>query len=104
MVMRLCSLVVTVVAMWWAEGVAGQTSNYCAFTPQHTLCGASGMGPRCGQEVPGRGVGANEAAAITSLHNQLRSRVAMGLEARGAPGPQPSAANMKLLVSIMTPC
>ncbi|KAK4291427.1 hypothetical protein Pmani_035743 [Petrolisthes manimaculis] len=101
MVMRLCTLVVMVVvlmACWCTDCVAGQTSNYCSFTSRHTLCRTPGLGERCGQEVQGRGVGAREAAAITSLHNQLRSRVAMGLEGRGAPGPQPSASNMKLMV------
>ena len=33
------------------------------------------------------------------LHNQKRMHIANGLEERGDPGPQPSAANMMELVS-----
>ena len=36
---------------------------------------------------------------ILDLHNNLRRRVAKGLETNGDPGPQPSAANMRKLVS-----
>lgn len=35
---------------------------------------------------------------IVSIHNQLRRRVAKGLETRGSPGPQPAAANMREIV------
>ena len=35
---------------------------------------------------------------MVEAHNVLRSRVATGAEARGAPGPQPPAADMKELV------
>jgi len=34
---------------------------------------------------------------IVDLHNQMRRRVAKGLEWRGSPGPQPPAANMRQL-------
>ena len=34
------------------------------------------------------------------LHNQKRMHIANGLEERGDPGPQPSAANMMELVSL----
>ncbi|XP_047475100.1 uncharacterized protein LOC125029251 [Penaeus chinensis] len=91
MAQRLC-LLLTITA--WAGWAAGQ-SPYCSFTPEHTLCGASGLGPTCGSQVPGRGVSAQDAALILAQHNQLRSRVAMGQEGRGAPGPQPQAANMR---------
>ncbi|XP_063586866.1 CRISP/Allergen/PR-1-like [Penaeus indicus] len=93
MIQRLC-LLLTITA--WAGWAAGQ-SPYCSFTPEHTLCGASGLGPTCGSQVPGRGVSAQDAALIVAQHNQLRSRVAMGQEGRGAPGPQPQAANMRLM-------
>lgn len=93
MAQRLC-LLLTITA--WAGWVAGQ-SPYCSFTPEHTLCRASGLGPTCGSQVPGRGVSAQDAALILAQHNQLRSRVAMGQEGRGAPGPQPQAANMRLM-------
>ena len=36
---------------------------------------------------------------IVDLHNELRRRVAKGLETRGNPGPQPPAANMQNFVS-----
>lgn len=36
---------------------------------------------------------------ILDLHNNLRKRVAKGLETTGNPGPQPPAANMRKLVS-----
>jgi hypothetical protein len=37
---------------------------------------------------------------IVDAHNALRRRVAKGLESKGNPGPQPSAANMRKIVSI----
>ena len=37
--------------------------------------------------------------AVVYIHNQLRSKVALGKETAGRPGPQPPAANMKKLVS-----
>lgn len=36
---------------------------------------------------------------IVKVHNDLRRKVAKGEESRGAPGPQPSASNMRKLVS-----
>jgi len=36
---------------------------------------------------------------ILDVHNQLRRRVAKGLEATGNPGPKPPAANMRKLIS-----
>ena len=36
---------------------------------------------------------------VMDLHNQKRMHIANGLEERGDPGPQPSAANMMELVS-----
>jgi hypothetical protein len=36
---------------------------------------------------------------IVDLHNNLRRQVAQGTESRGNPGPQPSAANMRKIVS-----
>ncbi|XP_042240701.1 CRISP/Allergen/PR-1-like [Homarus americanus] len=92
MARRLCLLLAV-----WTGWVAGQSSPYCSFTSRHTLCKFSGVGPRCGSQVMARGVGAQDAAAIVAQHNQLRSRVAMGQERRGDPGPQPQAANMRLL-------
>jgi hypothetical protein len=37
---------------------------------------------------------------IVNAHNNLRRQVAQGREAKGKPGPQPSAANMRQIVSI----
>lgn len=77
------------------------SSPYCSFSPFHTLClHSGGLGPRCGDEVQLRGVNPQDAALILAQHNQLRSRVAIGQEGRGAPGPQPQASNMRLLVKI----
>nr|XP_053629285.1 uncharacterized protein LOC128686406 isoform X1 [Cherax quadricarinatus] len=92
------SLLLLVVVVTWAGWAGGQTSQYCSFTPKHTMCKYSSVGPRCGSKVQTRGVGPREAADIVHQHNQLRSRVAMGQERRGVPGPQPKAANMKLMV------
>ena len=36
---------------------------------------------------------------IVTVHNNFRRQVAKGLESRGSPGPQPSAANMREIVS-----
>ena len=35
---------------------------------------------------------------IVNKHNELRRRVAKGLETQGSPGPQPSASNMRQMV------
>lgn len=97
MVSRLCLLLVVAACLGWA---AGQDTEYCKFTPEHTLCKFPGVGPRCGSRVRGRGVSSQSAATIVAMHNQLRSQVARGEETRGAPGPQPAAANMRALVSV----
>lgn len=96
-VSRFSLLLVLVACLGWA---AGQDTNYCKFTPEHTLCKFSGVGRRCGSQVRGRGVSSRSAATIVAMHNQLRAQVARGEESRGAPGPQPSAANMRTLVSV----
>ena len=58
-----------------------------------------GPGPDCGTELLGRGVTPGEREVILHTHNTLRARVASGRERRGRPGPQPPAANMRLMVS-----
>lgn len=98
MVSRLCVLVVLAACAGWA---AGQETDYCSFTPEHTLCKFSGRGPRCGSLVRGSGVNREDMATIVALHNQLRSQVARGEETRGAPGPQPPGANIKTMVSVL---
>jgi len=70
-------------------------NQYCSFTPEHTLCKHKGLGPTCGNQVISQGVSQKDAVIILHQHNQLRSLVARGQEARGAPGPQPPAANMR---------
>ena len=46
-----------------------------------------------------RGVDDRARQSILQAHNTLRSLVASGGEQRGAPGPQPPASNMQILVS-----
>ncbi|KAK7080639.1 Peptidase inhibitor 15, partial [Halocaridina rubra] len=94
MAQRLCLLLLLVAS--WESAVLGQ-SNYCGISRQHTLCINQGLGSTCGNQVQFRGVSAQDAALILAQHNQLRSRVALGQERRGAPGPQPPASNMRLL-------
>jgi hypothetical protein len=55
------------------------------------------VGPSCGQ-VLGRGVSEAEKSEVVRLHNQLRAKVANGLEVSGLAGPQPPAADMLELV------
>lgn len=98
MVSRLCLLVLVAAACsGWA---AGQETDYCEFTTEHTFCKFSGIGARCGSQVRARGVSPEDAAIVVALHNQLRSQVARGQETRGAPGPQPSGANLRTMVSV----
>ena len=40
----------------------------------------------------------NDKATILKVHNDLRRKVARGLEIKGNPGPQPGASNMRELV------
>ena len=54
---------------------------------------------RCG-EVLNRNLTEDEKMLVMDMHNQKRMEIANGLELRGDPGPQPSAANMMELVSI----
>ena len=54
---------------------------------------------RCG-EVLNRDLTPDEKMLVMDLHNQKRMHIANGLEERGDPGPQPSAANMMELVSL----
>lgn len=39
-----------------------------------------------------------EIQQILKLHNDFRAKIAIGMEHRGCPGPQPSAANMQELI------
>ena len=98
---------------------SSSTSDYCHFTPRHTLCGdqvsrcveppppppppplsyLQGLGAACGGTALARGVSEAEREEIVELHNQFRALLARGGERRGRPGPQPPAANMKEMVS-----
>ena len=105
-----CTLnTLTWVAMWrlllLALTCAGQSSDYCGISRQHTMCRNKGLGPLCG--TPGeRGLGTVDQREVTDYHNRLdkmfqarmttfwirlRSRVAQGLTG------QPPAANMRQL-------
>ena len=57
-----------------------------------------GIGASCNGGLTARGLSASEKAAALDLHNKLRSKVALGQEARGTTGPQPPAADMRQLV------
>ncbi|GJQ69171.1 putative programmed cell death 6-interacting protein [Trypoxylus dichotomus] len=65
----------------------------------HTLCKypANTIGPSCRGYVNVKFT-AEEKAFILDIHNSLRNKVALGSEERGNPGPQSSAANMRLLM------
>lgn len=53
-------------------------------------------GPLCKGYIPIK-LTSMEKEVIVDAHNTLRNFVANGLELRGNPGPQPTAANMKLI-------
>ncbi|KAF2352825.1 CAP domain [Trinorchestia longiramus] len=82
------------VLLWPIMAKSQKLQQYCTFTPQHTMCRTTGIGPTCGQNVPARGVSGADAAVIVASHNRYRARVAQGQEVRGTPGPQPQAADM----------
>jgi hypothetical protein len=56
-------------------------------------------GTNCVAPVYSGVTSAADKQAIVDKHNNLRRRVAKGLETLGNPGPQPSAANMREIVS-----
>lgn len=56
-----------------------------------------GYGDKCGQ-VLGSGITSQDIREILQVHNELRAKIANGLEKRGRPGPQPPAANMEQMV------
>ncbi|XP_069677996.1 venom allergen 5-like [Periplaneta americana] len=72
--------------------------SYRSVCADHTMCKYSGFGAKCGSHVKSSGVKRNEdKKAVVDAHNKLRSRVALGQETLGKPGPQPPAANMHKL-------
>ena len=58
-----------------------------------------GPGPACNGAPLARGVTEKEKLEILDIHNKLRSKMAVGDERRGRPGPQPGASDMKIMVS-----
>ena len=58
-----------------------------------------GSGPACNGQPISRGVTEAELKTILEVHNRYRAKIARGEERRGSPGPQPPAANMKIMVS-----
>jgi len=77
--------------------VLAQT-DYCAISPQHTMCQYKGAGPACNGQPLARGVSSQEIQQILDVHNRYRSLIARGEERRGSPGPQPPAADMKQMI------
>ena len=65
---------------------------------KHTMCEYCGIGKLCGGSICQYGLTEDEKRKIVDQHNELRSRIAKGLEQRGVGGiGQPSAANMRKL-------
>ena len=62
------------------------------------MCEYCGIGKLCGSSICQYGLTEDEKRKIVDQHNELRSRIARGLEQRGIGGiGQPSAANMRKL-------
>jgi len=74
--------------------------NYCSICADHTMCKypTSDFGASCRSPVYAGLMCDTEKQYILDVHNNLRRRVAKGLETMGNPGPQPPAANMRKLV------
>ncbi|XP_047499107.1 venom allergen 5-like, partial [Penaeus chinensis] len=68
--------------------------QYSDFTPSHTALLPEK--PEC--QIHKDDLSEEEKEQILQLHNELRAKVARGEELRGAPGPQPPAADMRELV------
>lgn len=81
-----------------ASSVLAVDSDYCNFTPKHTMCQYKGYGPNCNGTPLKRGVTEEEKEVILDIHNKWRSTIAQGKERRGSPGPQPGASDMKIMV------
>ncbi|CAB4068076.1 CRISP [Lepeophtheirus salmonis] len=73
-------------------------NSYCRISPQHTMCRYQGINSKCGNVISREVMSQAERNEIVNLHNQARSKVALGKETRGRNGPQPPAANMFELV------
>ncbi|XP_055937457.1 CRISP/Allergen/PR-1-like [Argiope bruennichi] len=69
-------------------------ARYIRFTPQHTYC----LSPNPTCQVKRKGVSEQDKQLILRLHNQFRSKVAMGNEDRSIGGALPQAADMMEMV------
>ncbi|XP_069678007.1 venom allergen 5-like [Periplaneta americana] len=84
--------------MGLAVAALADDCGYGSVCDDHTNCIYSGFGDKCGSDVRYSGVTSDEdKQAILDAHNKVRSRVALGQETRGNPGPQPPAADMHKL-------
>ena len=92
--MTLLFLLLSALAVGNAEELY-DAAKYCNIHENHTLCLYQNTinEERCGQVLK-RGLTDEERIRVTRLHNERRAFIANGLEQRGNPGPQPSAANM----------
>ncbi|KAK4011702.1 putative Venom allergen [Daphnia magna] len=73
----------------------------CRVPSDNTLCKYSNTtwGAACLPSYPTKSsVSPDEITIILKAHNDYRRKVAKGLETSGAPGPQPSASNMRQLI------
>ncbi|KAJ9593716.1 hypothetical protein L9F63_014764, partial [Diploptera punctata] len=88
------TLVLTTIIVCLAQTHA---QNYCSLCRNHTMCLYPGTGPACSRRMYW-GVKNETKQEIVDIHNRYRQKVANGQEKRGAPGPQPAAADMSKLV------
>jgi len=85
-----CLLVLAAVGQGVAEGAE------CGGYPEgHTMC--LPKGEACAGDLK-CSLDANDVRQVLHRHNCYRNKVAGGLELRGAPGPQPEAKDMRVLV------
>ncbi|KAK3930546.1 Sodium/potassium-transporting ATPase subunit alpha, partial [Frankliniella fusca] len=72
--------------------------SYCDICHDHTLCRYYTQGACGGASVSvSRPLQREEQDEVVAAHNTVRWILATGEEARGSPGPQPAAANMRLM-------
>jgi len=72
--------------------------DYCSISSDHTMCKYSGPSKECKAQTVKRELSDKDKQAIVDKHNELRRKVAKGLEKGGKPGPQPAASDMLLMV------
>nr|CAD7195292.1 unnamed protein product [Timema douglasi] len=77
----------------------------CSLKKTHTMCKYPKPGPGKGcapYSVHNYPMTFEEKKKLVDIHNELRNTVAQGSATEGDPGPQPSAKNMRLMVSSPT--